>query len=44
MTDTMDKRNGYRDMIALRKEKEKALIEILAMEKIDLPSLQTAVE
>jgi hypothetical protein len=35
----MEKRNEYREMIALRKEKEKALIETLAMEKVDLPTL-----
>ena len=40
----MDKRNEYREMIALRKEKEKALVDLLAQEKIDLPSLQTAID
>ena len=40
----MDQRNGYRDMIANRLEKQKALNEILAAEKIDLAALQHAIE
>lgn len=40
----MEKRNGYRDMIATRKEKEKAVLDLLAQEKIDIAALQGAIE
>ena len=40
----MDQRNGYRDMIANRLEKQKALLELLGQEKIDLAALQTAID
>jgi hypothetical protein len=33
---TMDNRTGFRESIVMRKEKEKALTDLLAMEKIDL--------
>ena len=39
----MENRNKYRDMIAQRKEKEKALLELLTQEKIDLAALETAI-
>ena len=40
----MDQRNGYRDMIQNRLDKQKALTELLAQEKIDLGALQTAID
>ena len=39
----MENRNKYRDMIAQRKEKEKAVLELLTQEKIDLAALETAI-
>jgi len=44
MVSNMEKRNGYRDMISLRKDKEKALSELLLQDKIDLGALQTAID
>ena len=35
----MDQRNGYREMIQKRLEKQKALTDLLAGEKIDLAAL-----
>lgn len=35
----MDQRNAYRDLIANRLEKQKALLELLAAEKIDITAL-----
>ena len=40
----MNERNAYRDMISVRKDKEKALTDILALEKIDITALTKAVE
>lgn len=40
----MEQRNQYRDMIATRLEKQKALLELLAAEKIDLAALESAIE
>lgn len=40
----MQQRNQYRDMIALRKEKEKALVDILAADKVDFTALAKAIE
>lgn len=40
----MENRNKYRELINNRKDKEKALTELLAQEKIDLASLQTAID
>ena len=40
----MLERNKYREMIASRKEKERALTDILAQDKIDIAVLQAAVE
>ena len=40
----MDNRNKYRDMISQRKEKEKAVLELLTQEKIDLAALETAIK
>lgn len=36
LVENMADRNKYRDMIASRKEKERALNDILALDKIDL--------
>ena len=44
LNETMGMRNSYRDKISTRKEKETALLDILKMEKIDLASLQKAIE
>lgn len=44
MTQVMTERNKYRDMIALRKEKDKNLQDLIAMEKIDLAALSKAIE
>lgn len=40
----MAKRNAYRDMIALRKEKEKAVVDLLALDKIDIKALSEAID
>jgi hypothetical protein len=40
----MDERVVFRDLIVLRKDKEKALTDLLAQEKIDLQALTTAIE
>jgi phosphoribosyl-dephospho-CoA transferase len=40
----MEKRTGYRDMIQSRKEKEKALLDLLAQDKVDLVTLTAAIE
>merc|ERR1712228_763469 len=40
----MDVRAEWRDSIVLRKEKEKALTDMLAAEKIDLKALQDSIE
>ena len=37
-------RNKYRDMIQNRKDKERALLDICALEKVDLAALQTAID
>ena len=39
LTERMDQRNNYRDMIAKRLEKQKALQELLTAEKIDIAAL-----
>jgi hypothetical protein len=40
----MGLRNGYRDKISARKDRENALLDILKMEKIDLATLQKAID
>ncbi len=40
----MQERNKYRDTIALRKDKDKALQDLIAMDKIDLNALTKAIE
>ena len=40
----MQERNKYRDMIAMRKEKDKNLQDLIAMDKIDLNQLQKAID
>lgn len=44
LTGEMENRNKYRDMISQRKEKEKAVLELLTQEKIDLAALETAIK
>lgn len=44
MTALMSERNKYRDMIALRKEKDKNLQDLIAMDKIDFNALTKAIE
>lgn len=44
LQDSMEKRTGYRDMISSRKDKEKALLDLLAQDKIDLGTLTAAIE
>lgn len=36
MTEILGERNKYRDMIAVRKDKDKQLQDMLALDKIDL--------
>ena len=40
----MEERNKYRDMIVLRKEKERALVDLLGSDKVDLAALERAIE
>ena len=40
----MAERNKYREMIALRKEKDKNLQDLIAMDKIDLAALTKAID
>lgn len=40
----MGDRNKYREMIAIRKEKEKAIQDMLALDKIDLNLLQKSID
>lgn len=40
----MEQRNNYRELISNRLEKQKALLELLGAEKIDIALLQTAIE
>jgi hypothetical protein len=40
----MAERNKYRDMIASRKDKEKTLTDVMALEKIDMNALNAAIE
>ncbi len=42
--EVMGDRSKYREMISTRKDKEKALLDILALDKIDLPTLQKAID
>jgi hypothetical protein len=44
MTNVMAERNQYRDKIALRKEKDKNLQDLIAQDKIDLNALQKAID
>jgi len=44
VTEVMKQRNGYRDMISVRKDKEKALNDILELNNIDLNALTKAVD
>jgi len=44
LQETITARTDYRDTIVLRKEKEKALTDLLASEKIDLATLTSAIE
>jgi hypothetical protein len=39
MATVITERNKYRDMIAIRKEKDRALQDLIAGEKIDLAAL-----
>lgn len=40
----MEERAQFRECIVVRKEKEKALTDLLSMEKIDLAALTTAID
>lgn len=40
----MGERNKYRDLVAARKEKDKQVQDIIAMDKIDLGQLQKAID
>ena len=40
----MQERTKYRDMIAVRKEKEKAILDMLLLDKIDFNLLQKAID
>ena len=44
MTTVVTERNKYRDMISLRKDKDRALQDLIAGEKIDLGALQKAID
>lgn len=44
LTNVMNERNAYREMISLRKDKEKALTDILSQDKVDLNALAKAVD
>lgn len=44
LAEAINKRNGYREMIMNRKAMEKALVDLLAQEKIDLNALQGAID
>lgn len=44
MANVIGERNKYRDMIALRKEKDKNLQDLIAQDKIDLAQLSKAIE
>ena len=44
LNEQIDARNKYRDKIIMRNDKMRALSDILAQEKIDLNTLQTAVD
>ena len=40
----MEQRNAYRELIANRLEKQKALTELLSAEKIDIAALENAIQ
>ena len=40
----MEERNKYREMIVLRKEKERNLMDLLATDKVDFTALEKAIE
>ena len=44
MTGVVTERNKYRDMISARKDKDKALQDLIAGDKIDLAALQKAID
>jgi hypothetical protein len=44
MSQVITERNKYRDMIATRKDKDRALQDLIAAEKIDLAQLQKAID
>lgn len=44
MTTLMQERNRYRDTIAQRKDKDKTVQDLIAMDKIDLNALTKAIE
>jgi Spy/CpxP family protein refolding chaperone len=44
MNAVMTERNKYRDMIAQRKDKDRALQDLIAGDKIDLAQLQKAID
>ena len=44
MSQVIAERNKYRDMISTRKEKDRALQDLIAGEKIDLAALQKAID
>jgi hypothetical protein len=44
MTNVMAERNKYRDLISARKDKDRALQDLIAGDKIDLGALQKAID
>jgi uncharacterized membrane protein len=44
LSQTIEKRNAYRDMIIARNDRKKALEDMLAQEKIDVNGLTSAIE
>jgi hypothetical protein len=44
MHEIVGERNKYRDMISLRKDKEKAIQDLLTLDKIDMNTLGKAIE
>jgi len=44
LTEAIEGRTNYRDVVVLRKEKENALVNLLGQDKIDLAILTTAIE
>jgi len=44
LQENMLERNKYRELISNRKDKERALLDIIALEKVDLTALQAAID